>query len=122
VTRATPALKAARSCYGHLAGEAGVALRERLEVAGLLCRLGDAYRLTDAGRCWVEALGLDADDRDAAKHARCCLDWTEKLPHVGGRLGRSMLERLIQCGAVVAGANRVLLVVDHGEMWRALAI
>lgn len=108
MTRATPALKAARRCYGHLAGEAGVKLREALEAAGHLRLHDDAYRLTESGRRWAEALGLDTDDRDAARHARACLDWTERQPHIGGRLGRSLLDLLLARNALVAGDGRIL--------------
>jgi hypothetical protein len=108
VTRATPALKTARRCYGHLAGEAGIVLREMLEAAGYLRLQDGAYRLTDSGRRWAETLGLETDDRDPAKYARRCLDWTEKRPHIGGRLGRALLERLIETGAIVPGEGREL--------------
>jgi len=108
VTRATPALKAARRCYGHLAGEAGVALREALEAAGYLQLDEGVFHLTDAGRCWATALGLDTGDRDPAKYARSCMDWTEKRPHIGGRLGRALLERLFEAAVVTAGEGREL--------------
>ena len=116
MTRATPALKAARRCYGHLAGEAGVALRAALEAAGYLQLENGAYRLTDSGRHWAETLGLDTDDRDPAKHARSCLDWTEKQPHIGGRLGRALLERLLETGAMVGGDGRVLRASEVGTI------
>jgi hypothetical protein len=57
MTRASPALKHARSCYGHLAGEAGIALRQRLEAEGLIQLQGKAYLLTDTGRQWAEVTG-----------------------------------------------------------------
>ncbi len=111
-------LRQARRCYGHLAGVAGVALRAGLEEAGLLQRDGAVYRLTEAGRRWAVAHGIDHDDRDAARHARCCLDCSERVPHIGGRLGRDLLARLLACGAVEAGAGRALRVVGT---WPALA-
>jgi len=116
VAYATPALKAARRCYGHLAGEAGIALREALEAAGYLRLQDGAYRLTESGRRWAETQGFDTDDRDPAKHARSCLDWTEKQPHIGGRLGRALLERLLETGAMVAGDGRVLRASEVGNI------
>jgi hypothetical protein len=114
MTRASPALKHARSCYGHLAGEAGIALRQRLEAEGLIQLQGKAYLLTDTGRQWAASLGLNTDDRHPARHARCCLDWTERQPHIGGRLGASILAHLLERNAVQRGEGRVLL-CRHGS-------
>lgn len=117
-----PALRRARRCYGHLAGVAGVALRAGLEEAGLLQCDGAVYRLTEAGRRWAVAHGFDHDDRDAARHARCCLDCSEGVPHVGGRLGRDLLARLLACGAASAGRRReVTIAVPPEALWRAIA-
>ncbi len=83
-------------------------LREMLEAARYVRLQDGAYRLTDSGRRWAETLGLETDDRDPAKYARSCLDWTEKQPHIGGRFGRALLERLIETGAIVPGEGREL--------------
>ncbi len=120
MTRAPPALKAARRCYGHLAGDAGILVRRRLELAGLIRCDAGAYVFGQTGREWAMALGLDIDDRDAPRHARCCLDWTAREPHVGGRLGRSLLELLMARGVVTAGAGRVLHVPDTAAIWPVL--
>lgn len=119
--RATTALKHARSCYGHLAGEAGIALRQRLEANGLIQQHGNAYRLTDTGRKWAEALGLDTNDRHPERHARCCLDWTEHQPHIGGRLGASMLAHLLEKSALQRSDGRVLLCRDGSGFDTVLA-
>src|SRR3954447_16829742 len=55
------ALRAARSCYDHLAGQAGVALADRLVDGGTL-RLGDgAFAITDAGADRLARFGLDVE-------------------------------------------------------------
>ena len=122
MSRPTAAFKKARSCYGHLAGEAGVALRKQLEAAGFIRQEGAAYRLTDAGRRWAESLALDVDDRHPEKYARCCLDGTEKQWHVGGRLGVAMLARLLERQVVKPGAGRVLLCTDMVRLWQSLEV
>ena len=119
--RASPALKHARSCYGHLAGEAGIALRLSLEAKGLIRLQGEVYRLTDTGRKWAETLGLATDDRHAERHARCCLDWTERQPHIGGRLGASMLAHLLEKSALQRSDGRVLLCRDGSGFDTVLA-
>lgn len=97
-------------------------LRQSLESAGLLRAEGAAYRLTEAGRDWAQRLGLDCDDRDPARHARCCLDGTEKQFHVGGRLGRSILERLLGQGVVTVGEGRTLAYADFRALAAALGL
>lgn len=116
------AFRRARRCYGHLAGEAGVRLRQSLELAGFLHMEGHVYRLTAAGRGWVQAIGLDCDDDDPVRYARCCLDGTEKQLHVGGRLGRSMLEYLLTRGGVSAGEGRTLAIPDFRTLLVALEL
>ncbi len=122
MSRKTGAFRAARRCYGHLAGVAGVELRKRLEAAGLLVLEGDAFRFTPAGRQWAEALGLDGDDRDAAPHARACLDGTEREWHVGGRLGRSLLDHLLAQNAAIPGSGRELQLADAERVAAVLAL
>ena len=55
-------LRAARTCYDHMAGTAGVALHDRLHAQGWLSGLASgAYELTAEGAIALESLGLDVD-------------------------------------------------------------
>src|SRR5438270_5161869 len=55
-------LRAARSCYDHLAGSLGVRLRERLEsLRWLRLAGGDSYELTRRGTGALSALGIDLE-------------------------------------------------------------
>ncbi len=108
MSRPTAAFRQARRCYGHLAGKAGVVLREQLEAAGFIRQEGAAYCLTDTGRRWAEQLAIDTDDRHPEKYARCCLDGTEKQWHVGGQLGVALLNRLLACGVLRPDKGRAL--------------
>lgn len=83
-------------------------LRKQLEAAGFIRQEGAAYRLTDTGRRWAESLAIDTNDHHREKHARCCLDGTEKQWHVGGRLGVALLSRLLACGVLRPGKGRAL--------------
>jgi DNA-binding transcriptional ArsR family regulator len=94
------ALRAARSCYDHLAGQAGVALADGLLAAGVLT-LGDgAFAITAGGAERLRAEGLDVDAILGARRstARACIDWSERRPHVGGALGAALLERMLERG------------------------
>ena len=91
------ALRAARSCYDHLAGEAGVALADALVERGLLDPGEGGFAITAPGESELEAFGLDVDAILGARRAtaRACLDWSERRPHVGGALGAALLSELL---------------------------
>lgn len=96
-----PALRAARSCYRHLAGDAGVQLMDSLLARGLLdgsaAATGtsagrDPLRLTQTGRAWAAAHGLPD------LPARPCLDWSARRAHLAGPLGRALLDHMLSHG------------------------
>jgi len=91
-------LRFARTCYGHLAGRAGVAVRDRLLERGLIVPDGMEHRVTAAGEGWFSDLGIDvaAAARARRSFARACLDWTERRPHLAGALGDALLAALVE--------------------------
>ncbi len=94
-------LRAARTCYDHLAGAAGVALHDRLHAQGWLTGLASgAYELSEAGGAALENLGLDvqAARRARRRFACACLDWSERRPHLGGALGAALLQLALRRG------------------------
>jgi DNA-binding transcriptional ArsR family regulator len=89
-------LRAARTCYDHIAGTLGVALHDRFKALGWLS--GDsgsdhAYDLTPAGAKAFTTLGIDLDGTRALRRrfAYACVDWSERRPHLGGAVGAAML-------------------------------
>jgi DNA-binding transcriptional ArsR family regulator len=90
-------LRAARTCYDHMAGALGVSLNDRFQALGWLSAGpadgGNAYHLTADGAQAFEAMGIDiAAARGLRRRFACaCLDWSERRPHVGGALGASLL-------------------------------
>ncbi|VTY36105.1 Transcriptional activator HlyU [Xylophilus ampelinus] len=94
-------LRAARTCYDHLAGAAGVALHDRLHAQGWLTGLASgAYELSAAGDAALEDMGLDvqAARRARRRFACACLDWSERRPHLGGALGAALLQLALRRG------------------------
>ncbi len=91
-------LRAARTCYDHMAGTLGVALHDRLMTLGWLStdsRSSDnSYDLTLKGSKAFEALGIDlAASRTLRRRlAFACLDWSERRSHVGGAIGAALLK------------------------------
>lgn len=114
-------LRAARTCYDHLAGSLGVALHDRLMALGWLTSATpegpDVYDLTTAGAAAFEALGIDIEAVRALRRrfAFGCLDWSERRAHLGGGLGAALLSVACQKKWVVRERDsRALRVTDMG--------
>jgi len=95
-----PALRLARVCYDHLAGERGVQLFESLRERGYLEGTGQTVSLTGEGRRALERFGIDFDVVGATRRPLCrpCLDWSVRRPHLGGALGAALLRELFARG------------------------
>ena len=115
-------LRAARTCYDHLAGRLGVALAQAMEARGLLSvpanePAGKLYGLTEAGAQWFAEFGVDLPSATSRRRppARRCLDWTERRHHLAGPLGAAVLIRLVALGWVVRNqGNRAVTVTPAG--------
>jgi len=113
-----PALRKARVCYDHLAGELGVLVYERLARRGAFALDADGILLTAQGRDLIRALGIEADTLPASRRPFCrtCLDWSERRHHLAGQLGTAMLDRFQQLGwARRVPESRVLAFSTDGE-------
>ena len=112
-------LRDARSCYDHIAGRLGVALADAIEHGGLIEADGaDRYRLTEAGRERLGALGVDLSPPKAARRGqmRPCLDWTERRRHLAGPLAARLMTRLMDLGWLRrTGPTRALLLTPAGH-------
>lgn len=93
-------LSFARTCYDHLAGRVGVGIADALRKRRFVRRDDAAFELRPAGRRWLAALGVDVDaeSNGRRKLAPVCLDWSERLPHVGGAVGAALATRLLDLG------------------------
>jgi DNA-binding transcriptional ArsR family regulator len=90
-------LRAARTCYDHMAGEVAVTLHDRMQELGWLQRAApgeNLYELTGAGTEGLRRLGVDVDALRLMRRrfAYACLDWSERRPHIGGALGAALLK------------------------------
>ncbi|MCT1479108.1 hypothetical protein [Microbacterium sp. p3-SID336] len=93
------AMRRARSCYDHLAGDLGIAVADHLVEQGLLDEdLGSARVAVDEVG---SALGLPLAVAESTRPlVRGCLDWTARRPHVAGRLGAALLQGMLDAGWV----------------------
>ena len=119
-----PALRKARVCYDHLAGEFGVLAFEALLARRVFKSEANGLTLTNAGAAWFAELGIDAAAAASKRRAFCrpCLDWGERRHHLGGALGTALLERLFALGwARRAKDSRIVSFTPKGELaFRAL--
>jgi len=108
-SREAAALAQARTCYDHLAGQAGVALLDALLAGGVLARHDpEVLEVTAAGEATLAAFGVDVASlrHSRRRFAGACLDWTERRPHLNGALGAAITARLLGLGWIERGARR----------------
>lgn len=112
-------LRAARTCYDHLAGRLGVAVADALVRRGVL-RVGRGeFQVTPRGERFFGGLGIHVA---ALRHrrralARACTDWTERRPHLAGSLGGALLEHFVAHTWVIpSSADRSVRLTAQGRM------
>lgn len=113
-----PALRTARVCYDHLAGEVGVRIYESLRNKRALVAGVGGPELTAAGKRVFDGLRIDTATLSREKRAFCraCLDWSERRHHLAGALGAALLARFIDLGwAKRARDSRVVLLTTNGR-------
>lgn len=113
-----PALRKARVCYNHLAGEMGVRMFDSLCAAGHVAADGEDLVLTDPGRTFVASLGIDTAVFVRSRRPVCksCLDWSARRSHLAGGLGTALLDRFYQTGwARREKGTRIVRFTPRGE-------
>ncbi|MGO4457768.1 ArsR/SmtB family transcription factor [Streptomyces sp. M-16] len=116
VVAAPDPLARARTCYDHFAGRLGMAVTDAMERRGLL-RTDGVFELTDDGRAWCAAAGVDLGGGGRRPQVSSCLDWTERRRHLGGLAGARLRARALEGRWVVRaeGGGRALEVTAAGE-------
>src|SRR3984885_13844090 len=113
-----PALRKARVCYDHLAGELGVLAYESLLRTNSLAMSAQGLCPTDSGLRWFKNAGIDADQalRQRRTYCRPCMDWSERRFHLAGSLGAALLSRVCDLGwAKREKDSRVVRFTAKGE-------
>lgn len=90
-----PALRRARVCYDHLAGDLGVALYDSLLHGCHLAVADGAPSMTRRGEAMFVEFGIDVPALREGKRPVCraCLDWSVRRNHLAGSLGAALLDR-----------------------------
>lgn len=116
------ALRLARTCYDHLAGQIGVLIADSLQERGHVRLSEDGGEVTESGREFFIDLGLDIDQVRHSKRIFCkpCLDWTERRPHIAGSLGAALCRHCFDQGWIERlRDSRALAITPEGR--RSLA-
>ncbi|WP_292010065.1 winged helix-turn-helix domain-containing protein [Chryseobacterium sp.] len=90
-------IKYCRTCYDHLAGYVGCQIVDIMESKGYLEKEEKQYRVTTRGWDWLQQLDIKQSDYKDIRRplTRYCLDWSERRPHLAGKLGADLLEKMI---------------------------
>ncbi len=116
-----PALRAARTCYDHLAGRLGVALADAMVAGGYAELNDDAGVITPAGMTWLGQIGIDVErlvDGARSRRILCrpCLDWSERRPHLAGAVGAALCAHSFAQGWIRRiKATRAVAVTPKGQ-------
>jgi DNA-binding transcriptional ArsR family regulator len=116
-----PALRHARICYDHLAGDLGVQMLDSMKKQRLVRQSKQAIDLTNEGkRFMASALQIDAEMLSHPRRPVCkaCLDWSERRHHLAGTLGAAMMRRFTELKWAARDAtpgSRVVNFSRHGE-------
>ena len=92
------ALRFARTCYDHLAGQVGVAITDALVTNGHIVLGEDGGEVTPAGARFLTGFGADLRSRGRRIFCRPCLDWSERRYHVAGLVGAQIWRRCLELG------------------------
>jgi DNA-binding transcriptional ArsR family regulator len=107
-------LRAARTCYDHLAGRLGVAIADAALAAGAV---GGDFSLGPSASSWFAYFGVDLGSLPNGRRPllRVCTDWTERREHLAGTLGAALCASVLNAGwAVRQPASRALRVTHAG--------
>lgn len=119
------AMRRARTCYDHVAGELGVALFQSMQASQWIKGGSKAWTLTPKGNTGlVSALGIDVTVLPSLRREiiKPCLDWSERTEHLGGALGANLLARSLEAKWVKRGRERVLELTAAGRNVFATAL
>jgi DNA-binding transcriptional ArsR family regulator len=116
-----PALRHARVCYDHLAGDLGVQMFDSMKRQRLVRQRKEDIELTAEGEQFLTAtlqISTDALAHPRRPLCRACLDWSERRHHLAGTLGAALLTRFTElkwASRDAAPGSRVVNFTRNGE-------
>ena len=116
-----PALRRARICYDHLAGDLGVQMLDSMKNQRLVRQRKQDIELTADGKLFLaKTLQISAESLSHPRRPVCkaCLDWSERRHHLAGTLGAAMMTRFNELKWAARDAtpgSRVVNFTRNGE-------
>jgi DNA-binding transcriptional ArsR family regulator len=116
-----PALRRARICYDHLAGDLGVQMLDSMKRQRLVRQRQQDIELTAEGERFLEqSLQISAESLAHPRRPVCkaCLDWSERRHHLAGTLGAAVMARFTElkwAARDTAPGSRVVNFSRQGE-------
>jgi DNA-binding transcriptional ArsR family regulator len=116
-----PALRRARVCYDHLAGDLGVQMLDSMRRQRLIRQTRQTIELTPEGKRFMASnLQISADALAHPRRPMCkaCLDWSERRHHLAGTLGAAVMTRFTElkwAARDTAPGSRVVNFSRNGE-------
>lgn len=117
------ALRRARTCYDHFAGQLGVALADALIARNHIELTSEAGIVTETGMAFLGEVGIDIEPmlsrrtkRSGRVLCRACLDWSERRPHLAGIVGAALCAHSLDKGWTRRlDGTRAALITPKGE-------
>jgi DNA-binding transcriptional ArsR family regulator len=115
------AMRRARTCYDHLAGNLAVRLADAMTDKGLIELSAEGGAVTDTGLGFFRDFGVDiaaaeGKSRQGRLFCRPCLDWSERRLHIGGTFGAAFAARCFALNWVRRSeAARTVTITRAGE-------
>lgn len=113
-----PALRKARICYDHLAGEMGVMMFDHLLEKQWLTQAGTEISVSTSGWDALHHIGVLRTNLHNTKRPQCktCLDWSKRRHHLAGQVGALILNQLFELRwAKRLSGTRVIEFSTRGE-------
>jgi len=116
-----PALRRARICYDHLAGDLGVQMLDSMTMQRLVRHRKQEITLTSDGERFLEKqLQISPEMLAHPRRPVCkaCLDWSERRHHLAGTLGAALMQRFNELKWAARDAtpgSRVVNFTRNGE-------
>jgi DNA-binding transcriptional ArsR family regulator len=117
------ALRNARTCFDHLAGDLGVAIADALLAKNCIELNEDGGFVTDEGKLFFERAAIELPTTTkAGKHSSAitckpCLDWSVRRPHLAGKLGAALCQHCLEAGWLRKNnGSRALTITPKGQI------
>jgi len=118
------ALRAARTCYDHLAGRLAVYVADAMASRGQIEIDHDGGVVTREGQAFLRDFGVDIASPAQSKRLFCrtCLDWSERRLHLAGTVGAAILRRCFELRWVrrIDGTRALAVTADGQDGFRKM--